>query len=341
MRGWIISVLFVLLITAGLSGQTKSRSVKDLFEGAPPPAAADPVDDDPAAPPATVAEVNRLPISQKEFYRVMYASAGARVLRQLIGLELAKQIAASDRVEPTKEDIDREFRTVVSQLGPSSDALGKTLSFEDRRRLLRGILQRRGISYDEFQLGIQQQAYLRAVAAKRVTLTDKLVQEEFDRTYGKRRVARAIVLQDMKVAQEVFDRLQKGESFPALAVKHSIDFETASIGGQLGQVAPGDPRFPAIISKTVFDLAIDKYSSPIKIDDQFWIIKAEQEVAPQPISLDEVRDKLTEQLRTRLENEMIVKIQAELFKNAKIRVRDKLLAKDFDRWLKEIQTQEK
>lgn len=339
MRAWILlSLVFLPALT--LPAQTKS--VKDLFDGpdaTPTPSANTAANDE--TPPATdpsVAQVNSREISQQAFLKLLYASAGTRILRQLVGLELAKQMATAQGVDPGKTGIDRELRFVVEELGPEKDALGKTLSFNDRQRLLRGIIERRGMSYEEFQVGIEQQAYLRAIARPKVKITEPILQEEFERAYGKKRVVRAIVVPDIQVGQEVFHHLQKGEKFEALAGKYSVDFDSAPIGGQLGEIGLKDPKLPPVVVQTVFAMPVGKFSSPIRVENQVWIIKVEREVPPMSITLAKVRDQLADRLQRQREDQMMAKIQTELFRSAKIKVNDKLLAKDFGRWLKELQS---
>jgi foldase protein PrsA len=338
MRGLIIGI--ILAVTAlEVPGQTKT--VKDLFEAPAPKKDEDSrMEEGPSSSLGAVAEINGADITRADFLKVLYASAGSRVLRQMIGLELAKQMAAAERIQPSKDDLDREYRGVVLKLGPDKDTLGKTLTFEDRERLLRGIIRRRGMSFEEFQIGIEQQAYLRAVAKKKIKITEEMLKEEFDRMFGRKRKVRAIELQDMKVAESIFHRLQKGEDFATLATKYSIDFPTAAVGGQLGEIGPKDTKYPEIVVKTAFTLPEKKFSSPMRVETQYWIIKVDQEVPPVPITMEKVRPHLIEELSARLEKQMIEKMQPELFRNAKIKVYNKYLTKEFDRWQKEVQTNE-
>jgi len=334
-------IIFITMLSVLDAYAQPKKTVKNLFEE-PGVVRKEAADSDSRATPAVntpkvIAEVNGQAISQQEFIKIMYASTGSRIIRQLMATELARQMAVAEQVEPNKSDLDIEYRTVVKQLGPQKDNLGRTLTFEDHERLLNGILQRRGMSEEEFQLGIKKQAYLRAIAKKRINVTDEMLQKEFDRTYGKKRHARAIMLQDMKLGEEVYNRLQKGENFAKLAVKYSIDLDSAPIGGQIGEISLNDLKYPPIVLKTVFNLKVDQFSSPVKVNDQFWIIKVDQEVPPKPITLDKVRPELSTQLKTRLENQMMEKLQVELFKNAQIKVYDKLLSKDVNSWLKELQ----
>jgi parvulin-like peptidyl-prolyl isomerase len=337
----ILVVILSLIICVETSGE--SRSVKDLFEAPPQTtdASARTKSDRTATTSEKIAEVNGRKIDADEFYRVLYASAGSRVLRQFIGLELARQMARGQGVEPTQSDFDMEFHNVVNELSPEKDAIGKALTFEDKTRILNAILARRGLSREEFEVGLKRQVYLKAVVKKKIVISDSMLRDEFARTYGNRRRIRGIVVADGKLASDIYNKLQKGEDFAGLAGKYSIDFVSAPIGGQMGEVAKDDPKVASIVSETVFKLEIGAYSSPIRVNDQYWIVKVERESAPQPISFEEVKAQLRTQLYRRQETEMIKNLEAELFKEAKISVYNKVLSQDFNQWLKQINASEK
>ncbi len=334
-----IVVLLVFITTA--AAQKNSKSVKDLFvdETSPSSNVQAPSAPRPSAD-QEIATVNGRPINRDDFLKVLYASAGNRILRQMIGLELAKQMAAAEGVEPAKDDFDREYRSVVNQLGPEKDQTGKLLSYDDHRRILRAILIGRGLSFEEFEIGIRHQVYLKAIVRKQIKITDTMVREEFARVYGPKRKIRVITVADQRVAEEVFNRLQKGEDFAVLASKYSIDFASAPIGGQFGDITRNDPRVPPTVCKTAFELAVGKSSTPIKVNEKLWIIKVDQHLPPQPISFDKVKNQLQSELFQRMESQMIEKLELELFKSAKIKVYDKGLSGEFTDWLKQMKDNE-
>jgi foldase protein PrsA len=333
-----IMVLCILSLVANLNGQ--NRSVKELFEqpGDKTAGKNQPANAQAMAEIPEIATVNGRPVDRDEFYRVLYASAGTRVLRQLIGLELARQMADAEGIRPTQADFDAEYKRVVDQMGPEKDSMGKVLTQEDRKRILKAVLERRGLSVEEFEIGIRHQMYLKAIVKNKIAISDEMVQEEFKRVYGPRRAVRGIAVADMKQAEGIYNRLTKGEDFAKLAVENSIDFNSAPIGGQLGEITKNDPRLPLIVSNTAYSLKVGEISSPVKINKQFWIIKVDQESTPKPITLDKVKDQLRKDLHDRLESDMIEKVETQLFKNAKIKVYDKPLSQQFNLWMDQLKT---
>jgi foldase protein PrsA len=331
----------MLSLVASLNGQ--DRSVKDLFEQPQDKAAESAGKAKPGSAQAMtevpeIATVNGRAVDRDEFYRVLYASAGTRVLRQLIGMELARQMADAEGIRPTQADFEAEYKRVVDQMGPEKDALGKVLTQEDRKRILKAVLERRGLSVEEFEIGIRHQMYLKAIVRNKIAISDEMVQEEFKRVYGPRRTIRGIAVADMKQAEDIYNRLVKGEDFVKLAVENSIDFNSAPIGGQLGEITKNDPGLPLIVTNTAYSLKVGKFSSPVKVNSQFWIIKVDQESTPKPITLDKVKDQLRKDLFDRMESDMIEKLETQLFKNAKIKVYDKPLSQQFNLWMDQLKT---
>jgi foldase protein PrsA len=338
----------MLLLVGELAAQP--RTVKDLFESPVQPAAeAKSATTAASSQPAvsvytslrSIAEVNNQKIDAEEFSRVILASAGPRVLRQFIGLTLAKQMARSEGIDPTEDDFARERREIIDQISPEKDATGKPLKLDDKERLLKAILLRRGLSNEEFEIGLQNQVYLKAIVKKKIEITDKMLKEEFGRVYGPKRKIRGIMVVDLNLATEIYNKLQKGEDFATLANKYSIDFVSSPIGGQLGDITKSDPRFAMIVSETAYKVGVGKFSSPIRVKKQYWIIKVDAELPAEPISFDKVRDKLYAELYNRLEADMIQKLETELFKTAKIKVYDSVLSDDFKQWREQYENSDK
>lgn len=95
--------------------------------------------------------------------------------------------------------------------------------------------------------------------------------------------------------EEVQARLAKGEKFEALAKEFSQDPGSANNGGDLGYAGPGvyDPAF----EKSLYSLAKDQVSEPVRTDFGFHLIKLLGVEAPEVPSLASLKDKLTRDLK--------------------------------------------
>ncbi|WKV98889.1 SurA N-terminal domain-containing protein [Pseudomonas sp. B21128] len=95
--------------------------------------------------------------------------------------------------------------------------------------------------------------------------------------------------------EEVQARLANGEKFEALAKEFSQDPGSANNGGDLGYAGPGvyDPAF----EKSLYSLAKDQVSEPVRTDFGFHLIKLLGVEAPEVPSLASLKDKLTRDLK--------------------------------------------
>lgn len=289
-----------------------------------------------------IAHVNGEPISRAEFARILYASAGTRILTQQIALTAARQAARAEGINVADREFQAELDRILAEMGPAVDATGKKLTRDDQRRILRYILKRRQISYDEFILGVRRQTYLRAVAEKRIKTADidmkKLLQEEYQLRYGPRRRLRVIVSDDLERARMVWDKLRSGQEFTKLARQYSTDVTTASRGGDLGVAARNDKRVPAIVRDVVFDqLSEGAFSSPIKVGTQFWIIRVDKVIPAEPVPFDSVKDELTRSVSEKLTGEMMARIDRTMLLQSKVKIPDRQLDAGFRNWRTELE----
>src|SRR5262249_24899310 len=85
------------------------------------------------------------------------------------------------------------------------------------------------------------------------------------------------------------------DDFPRLAMQHSVDVNSASIGGMIQPIRHhvGDPA----IEREVFSLQPNQISKVIPVGEQFAILKCESQLPARTVALDAVRDELSEQIR--------------------------------------------
>ncbi len=132
--------------------------------------------------------------------------------------------------------------------------------------------------------------------------------------------ARHILLATEKEAQDIEERLKKGEKFAALAKKYSLD-GSKEYGGDLGYFTA--PEMVAEFSKAAFALKVGETSAPVKTDFGWHIIKIEDRKlgAAQPY------DQVKSAIRNVLLRKKVQETMDELRKTAKVEVLDEDLKK--------------
>ncbi len=330
MRYSIIIIICVLILPSKILAK-QSITIKNLLEKSQ---IGDKADRDKEA----IAKVNGIKIYQDEFLRVLYASAGLRVLRQFIGLKLAKQLASQKGIKLDKADFDKEMITLVNTLGPNKGVKGKELTYNDRLHLLSIVLRRKGISYEEFFIGIKMQTYLKAIAKKEIKITDKMLEREYQKIYGEKLDIRAIVVTSFKSAETILQKLQQGEEFSKLAIEYSIVSSGPTNGGLIKNVSRYDNRLPALVLNCAFKLSAGQVSSSIKVDENYWIIKIEKKMPGKQVKYETVKRNLQNKLRKELEMEMARQLEKDLFRRADIEIYNKQLAKEFANWRENVLT---
>ncbi len=98
------------------------------------------------------------------------------------------------------------------------------------------------------------------------------------------RLLTLFILQDESVAKTVSYQLRLGTQVDILAARYA--FTTDKLSALAGQ------QLRPEIEETVFKLAIGEVSSPVKIDDQYFIFKLDEIIGSQQLTLPQAQDKI-------------------------------------------------
>ncbi|HLF40594.1 MAG TPA: peptidyl-prolyl cis-trans isomerase, partial [Acidimicrobiia bacterium] len=152
---------------------------------------------------------------------------------------------------------------------------------------------------DEFRRLLETRRLFDAVTAGVEAPTDEKVAAAYEKrkdelAQPERRHLRHLVVKTEEEAGAALASIQGGEAFPAVAMAVSLDASTKAEGGELGIVAAEelDPAFAA----PAFSAAQGQAFGPVQTD-LGWHVGLVEEITPgRPVSLDEVRDALRQQL---------------------------------------------
>jgi parvulin-like peptidyl-prolyl isomerase len=174
--------------------------------------------------------------------------------------------------------------------------------FEGDEKVYQEELEKQGITEADVLADLRAQIISRKIFEE-VTKGEAVTDEEVDTYYAEnqeesttpesREVAH-ILVDDKKLADDLYAQLEEGADFEELAKKHSTDTGSAEEGGKLTDVRGS---FVPEFEEVAFALETGEIGKPVESQFGWHIIKALADTTPEETtSLDEVRDSIRDQL---------------------------------------------
>ncbi len=214
---------------------------------------------------------------------------GKEVLQGMIQRRLIEQACKKQNVTVTEADLDQEIaRAAGLVLPPKQDGS------PDVEGYLARITEQTNMSVEIFRRNtVWPSAALRKLVVGSVQVTEEDMERGFQANYGSRVRCRAIVMNDLRRAQEVWElarRRPNAEYFGELARQYSIDGVSASMGGQIPPIRRfgGRPE----LEEQAFALSPGEISGIFQYEGKYVILFCEGLTEPVQVSKDEVRKDL-------------------------------------------------
>lgn len=230
-----------------------------------------------------MAIVNGKDISRALLVQGCVERHGEEVLESLVNKRLIEHHCRKRGVTLTEADIDAEVERMAKRF-----KLG-------REQWLELLENQRGVDEVEYKRDILWPTLaLRKLAADEVRPTADELQDAYETQFGPAVRARLIVVLDAATAKKVHREVTaRPEEFPRLAMAHSKDVNSASIGGLIQPIRmhAGDPK----VERAAFNLSkVGEISPIIQAGQQFVILKNEGRVPPRNVPMEAVRAELSE-----------------------------------------------
>jgi parvulin-like peptidyl-prolyl isomerase len=181
-----------------------------------------------------------------------------------------------------------------------------------REQWLQMLERERGINVQHYKRDILWPTIaLRKCAADKLTVSDEELNKAYESQFGPAVKCRLIVVNDRAQAEQIHRQvIDRPADFARLAMQHSQDVNSASIGGLIQPIRKhvGDPA----IEKEVFAMQPNAISSIIPVGPQFAILKCEAHEPARNVPPEDVRGQLTEQIQEGKLREEATKLFAEL-----------------------------
>jgi len=231
-------------------------------------------------PPRPIALVGRERVTIAEIEPQLLEAVGGRIVRERVLDARLARAAAREGIEIDADDLQRERSLLTATLAEDPDRA---------ERLLDELRRNRGLGPIRFEALLRRTALLRRLVAEEVEITDAALEGAHDLAHGPRRVARIVVVEDLRAASDARRSLDAGTPFATVAVERSLD-ASADRGGLLAPVSRLDPSWPVAFRRAVFDAEIGRVSEPVRIDARTLLILVEAERPGTGVSLDAARD---------------------------------------------------
>lgn len=240
----------------------------------------------------------------------------------------------------TQADFDREIQSLPDYARDMFKGPG------GREKFLGEVIKKEILYQEALKQGLDKsQEYIRKMEdAKKMTLiadllekdvmskvqvTDKDVRDYYDRhqrefTPIAQIRASHILVKTEAEAENIIQRLKKGEKFEDLARKESMDRESAKNGGDIGYFARGEivPEF----EKAAASLKIGEISGPVKTRFGYHIIKVTDKKFGPVVEFDRVKDIIQQKLAGEKQKEVFDAYVAGLSKRYKVDINKAALA---------------
>ncbi|MCG8450834.1 MAG: peptidyl-prolyl cis-trans isomerase [Pirellulales bacterium] len=232
-----------------------------------------------------MAMVNGQDISREALGRACLQRYGEQVLESLVNKRLIMNHCNKRNITISQEELAAEVDRMAKrfQLG--------------REQWLKMLEQERGITAQEYARDIVWPTLaLRKLAATDIEVTEKEIQKAYEQEFGEMVRARLIAVENAELAEQLHAQLSATpNSFARVAIEHSIDVNSASVGGLIQPIRRhvGDPG----IEKAAFRLQVGEISPVIKVANQFVILKCEGRIPARQLNPDEVQRQLVEKIK--------------------------------------------
>ncbi len=231
--------------------------------------------------PGVAAIVNGRKITMRELAEACIERHGADVLQGAIDRKLLEQACRSKNVKITQEDIDREIARAAKSMGKDVDTWMRDL-------------QAKGVEMNLYVHDtVWPTAALKKLVGLSVEVTEEDLQKGYEANYGPRVRCLAIVFNNQRQAQEVWEMARANPSkeyFGELAAQYSVEAGSRGLKGEVPPIQKhgGQPN----LEKEAFGLKLGELSGLVHIGDNWIVLHCLGSTTPTPINFEEVKDEI-------------------------------------------------
>ncbi|MEA1951849.1 MAG: peptidylprolyl isomerase, partial [Planctomycetota bacterium] len=244
--------------------------------------------------PGIAAIVSGQKITMRELAEECIKRHGTQVLDGLINRILIEQACEQKEIKINDEELTAE---IVRAATDSVEA--KPDGTPDVEAWIELVTKQQGISREVYiRDSVWPSVALKKLVGDSVSITEDDVQRGFDANYGPKVRCRAIVLDNQRRAQEVWEKARQNPSveyFGRLAQEYSIEAASRELKGQVPPIKKngGQP----VLEREAFALQPGEISGIIQAGGHFVILLCEGQTTPVDVNPAEVRELIVQDIR--------------------------------------------
>lgn len=239
--------------------------------------------------PGVAATINGQKITVRELAEECMERHGGEVLEGTINRKLLDQALRKRKLAVSDSDLDAEIRRAAMTMGKIDDQ-----GEPDVQGWLEHVLSSENITREVY---LHDQVWpsvaLKKLVGDKVQVTNDDLERGYEANYGKKVRCRAIVLNNQRRAQEVWEKARENptaKTFGDLAEQYSIEAGSRTLRGEV----PPIQRFGGqpVLEEVAFDLQPGEVSGIVQVGNTFVILFCEGFTTPINTNLAEVKDLL-------------------------------------------------
>ncbi|MEN6450540.1 MAG: peptidyl-prolyl cis-trans isomerase [Thermoguttaceae bacterium] len=239
--------------------------------------------------PGVAAIVLDAPITVRELAEECLVRHGSEVLDALISRKILDQACRRQNITVTDAEIDEEIsRAAADGVKPNPDGT------PDVQAWLELVKTKRHIPLDVYRTDIVWPVVaMKKLVGNSVKVTDEDLRKGFESNFGPRVRCLAIVLNNERRAQQLWELLRKkntSDYFGDLASEYSIEPGSQALRGEIPPIRKhgGQPR----LEDEAFALKPGEISGIIQVGDKFIILRCESFTDPEVKDFAQVRNEI-------------------------------------------------
>ena len=281
----------------GVIRDRKTRSVaQDVFHQLQKGAKIENVWNDPARRaqmPGVAALINGDQITLRELAEECVARHGQETLEGMISRKILELACQRQGIAVTEKDIDQEIARAAAT-GVKSKPDGSP----DVAAWLELVTKKQGVPLEVYRNdAVWPSVALKKLVGKKVEVTEEDIRRGYEANYGARVRCLAIVLNDQRHAQQVFEMARRDNTakhFGELATQYSVEPGSKALAGEVPPIKKygGQP----ILEEEAFKLKPGELSGIIQVGDKFIILRCEGYTKLLNVEFAQVRNDIYEDL---------------------------------------------